>query len=376
MTASSSVLTPEHLQLRREVRRFLEQERRNGSLRDPGTGRFNPEFSRRLAKRGWVGMALPRRYGGAERSAVDRFVVLEELLAAGAPLAAHFVAERQTAPSLLAFGTQTQRERFMPAIAAGECSFAIGMSEPDAGSDLASVRTRAVAVPGGWSLSGTKLWTSNAQHLDYFVVLCRTSDSADRHEGLSQLIVSLRSAGVSVHPITMLNGATDFNEVVLDEVFVPDDLVLGAVGSGWAQVTSELAFERSGPDRYMSSVKLLRGYVRQERYQRGSLSPAHRAEIGRLWSQLWAIRHMSLSVAALLDTGAAPAFEAALVKDLGTAFEQEVVATIARLVNSELDLRGEPFERELADAVMISPSYTIRGGATDILRTLVARRLR
>jgi alkylation response protein AidB-like acyl-CoA dehydrogenase len=372
-----SVLTEEHLQLRRDVRAFLAAERRDGSLADPPPGRFHPEFSRRLAARGWVGMALPRRYGGGERSAVDRFVVLEELLAAGAPLAAHFVAERQTAPSLLAYGTEEQRERFLPAIARAECWFAIGMSEPDAGSDLASVRTRATRASGGWQVSGTKLWTSNAQHLHYFVVLCRTGEAADRHEGLSQLIVDLHSPGVSIRPITMLNGATEFNEVVLDAVFVPDDLVLGEIGNGWRQVTSELAFERSGPDRYMSSVGLLRHFVRHRKRADSGLTPEQRREVARLWARLWAIRSMSLEIAAALDAGAAPAFEAALVKDLGTVYEQDVVATIERLVNEELDVRSDDaFERELANAVLIAPAYTIRGGATDVLRTIVSRRLR
>lgn len=375
MTAPA-VLTEQHLQLRRAVREFLTTERREGSLRDHVGGRFHPAFSRRLAERGWVGMALPRRYGGGERSAVDRFVVLEELLADDAPIAAHFVAERQTAPSLLAFGTEAQCARFLPAIVRGECWFAIGMSEPDAGSDLASVRTRAVRTDGGWHVSGTKLWTSNAQHLHYFVVLCRTSVAADRHEGLSQLIVDLHTPGVTVRPITMLNGATDFNEVVLDTVFVPDDLVLGEVGDGWKQVTSELAFERSGPDRYMSSVPLLRRFVRHCRDTNGALTPEQRGEVGRLWARLRTIRTMSLGVAAALDSGAAPAFEAALVKDLGTVFEQDVVATVHRLFGRELDACGDGLERELANAVMIAPSFTIKGGATDVLRTIVARKLR
>src|SRR3954468_4821772 len=156
----------------------------------------SPQLSRALAERGWIGMTWPRVYGGGERSALERYVVIEELLAAGAPVSAHWVADRQTGPSLVRFGTEAQRRRFLPAIARGECSFAIGMSEPGSGSDLASVSTRAERVDGGWSVHGLKTWTGGADVADFFVVLCRTSDAGeDRHAGLTQLIVDLRSDG-------------------------------------------------------------------------------------------------------------------------------------------------------------------------------------
>ncbi len=249
-----AVLTEDEEQLRSEVRAFLAEELPPGSYA-PGlgmNGSHSPEFSKKLAQRGWLGMAVPPRYGGHGRTAVDRFIVVEELLAAGAPVGAHWIADRQTAPALLTYGTEEQRERLLPAISAGECYFSIGMSEPDAGSDLASVLTMATRVPDGWSVSGTKIWTSGA-HLNHFcVVLCRTSPlEDDRHHGLSQLIVDLTSPGITINPIPFLDGSHHFNEIVLDEVFVPDDMVLGDVGMGWQQVTSELSYERSGPDRFL-----------------------------------------------------------------------------------------------------------------------------
>src|SRR5271168_2573323 len=212
-----SELTDAELGLQAEVREFLEAELPRGSFA-PGLGMAaarDKVFSRALAARGWLGMALPRRYGGAERGVVDRFIVVEELLRWGAPVRYHWVADRQTGPLILRYGTLTQRERFLPAICRGEVSFSIRMSEPDAGSDLAAVQTRAAREAGGWRVRGTKLWTGGAHENDWFVVLCRTSDEDDRHEGLTQLIVDLHASGITVRPIAYLDGSEFFSEVVL-----------------------------------------------------------------------------------------------------------------------------------------------------------------
>ena len=367
-------LRPAEEELRAEVRAFLAEELPRGSYR-PGLGMnalHSPEFSKKLAGRGWVGMAIPPEYGGHGRSPVDRFIVAEELLAAGAPVAAHWTADRQTAPTILAFGTEAQRHRFLPAIARGECFFSIGMSEPDAGSDLASVRTVGSPVEGGFVLNGTKIWTSGAHRNDFFCVLCRTSPPGDdRHQGLSQLIVSLTAEGVAVRPIPFLDGSHHFNEVVLHDVFVPDTLVLGEVGMGWQQVTSELSYERSGPDRFLSTYQLLETYLAER------APPVAADAVGRLASRYWTIRQMSLSVARALEQGQAPAVESAMVKDLGTTFEQEVVAVLQDLLDHDPDPGASSlFESLLAQAMLVAPSYTIRGGTTEVLRGVVARSLR
>ncbi len=157
--------------LRAEVRAFLtdsfadEAWQRNS---DFGAG-FSPEFTRKLAAKGWIGMTWPKKYGGQERSMLERYIVTEELLAAGAPVFAHWIADRQSGPLLLRFGSEAQCEAILPPITAGECYFSIGMSEPDSGSDLASVRTRAEHTPEGWRLNGAKVWTSNA-HLNHFMI--------------------------------------------------------------------------------------------------------------------------------------------------------------------------------------------------------------
>ena len=370
-------LTDEELELQREVRAFLAAELAHGTF-TPGLGmgaRRDPAFSAKLAHRGWLGMALPARYGGHDRSAVERFVVTEELLRWGAPVGHHWVADRQTGPVINRFGTEEQKQRFLPAICRGELSFAIGMSEPEAGSDLAAVRTRATRVDGGWVVNGTKVWTSGAQDSDWFVVLCRTGDaSEDRHAGLSQLIVDLRSEGLAIRPIPFLSGHSDFNEVVLEDVFVPDELVLGEVGHGWAQNTSELAYERGGPERWLSTYLLLEEGMRSH----AELLGAERAVLvlGEAVAQLWAMRRLSLSVARMIDGGEAPAVQSALVKEMATRFEQDLLVGVQELVALEPMRDGDSlFERLLFEAVLSGPSFTIRGGTNEILRSVASKGL-
>jgi alkylation response protein AidB-like acyl-CoA dehydrogenase len=369
-----TTLTEAEQALRDEVRDFLASELPKN--RRPGLGmdtEASPEFSRRLAARGWLGMTIPRQYGGHERSAVERFVVIEELLAAGAPVAAHWVADRQIAPAILAFGNEAQRRRFLPAIARGDLCFSLGMSEPDAGSDLAAVKSRAVRTRGGWLLSGTKIWTSRAHESHFMVVLCRTGEpGSDRHDGLSQLIVDLSWPGVTVRPIPFLDGSHHFDEVALSEVEVPDDMVLGEPGAGWRQVTSELTHERSGPDRYMSAWKLIETFIAEHPAEAEQAA----VPIGILVARYWAIHQMSLALARAMDTGASTSVQAAMVKDLGTVFEQEVVRVMQQVFGRDpFPGPGGSFESLLAQAIVTAPAYTLRGGTTEILRTITARAL-
>src|SRR6476659_7092951 len=325
-------LTVEELELQAEVRTCLASELPRGGF-EPGLGmgaHRDPGFSKALAARGWVGMALPARYGGRDRTAVDRFVVVEELLRWGAPVGHHWVADRQTGPVINRFGTEEQKRRFLPAICRGELSFAIGMSEPEAGSDLAAVRTRATRVEDGWTVTGTKVWTSGAHASDWLVVLCRTSDEENRHNGLSQLIVDLRSDGLTIRAIPFLDGQSDFNEVSLEEVFVPDELVLGAIGQGWAQNTSELAFERGGPERWLSTYLLVEALVRERSDTFGEQAFLMLGDAVARW---WGICRLSLSVARTIDRGEAPAVQSALVKEMGTRFEQDLLAAVQKLVD-------------------------------------------
>lgn len=363
--------TPQLMELRREVRDFLVAERDSGRF-TPGvdswiTG-WDPDFSQRLADRGWVGMTIPTAYEGHGRTFVERFVVTEELIAVGAPVAAHWVADRQAAPSLLRFGTEEQKQYFLPRIAAGECFFAIGMSEPDSGSDLASVRTKARQVDGGWKVNGTKVWISGAHASEAFFVLARTSplDPAHRHAGLSQFIVDLGSDGVQVRPIISMTGQHHFNEVHLDDVFVPDARVLGDIGGGWHQVTSELSYERSGPERFLCTFPLFR---EQARY--AASHPERRADpdLGRAFSRLRGLHHMSRAVNAAVERGENADTAAAVVKVLGTTFEGDLIEEVHM---SDAVGEGNP----LLDAGLLQrPGFTLRGGTNEVLLGVIARGL-
>ncbi|WP_433205640.1 acyl-CoA dehydrogenase family protein [Dactylosporangium sp. CS-047395] len=362
---------------RMRVRAFLAEARAAGRFEPHGDSwlsGFDPAMSRELGARGWIGMTWPREYGGREASNLDRQAVVEELLAAGAPVAAHWFADRQVGPSLLRHGSPEQRARLLPPMARGELYFAIGMSEPDTGSDLASVRTRAVPAGGGWRVSGTKVWTSNAHGADLLLALVRTADRdpGHRHAGLSQLIVDLRAPGVTVHPILSLDGGHHFNEVVLEDVFVPETSVVGTPGEGWQQVMAELAYERSGPERYLSVFGLLAAMARH-----AADRPDLRAPLGRLYSRLLVLRQLSTGVARSVDAGATPSpVTTALVKDMGTRLEQDVVDEARRWRPGRPgpDAAAE-YDRLLAEAQLHAPGFTLRGGTSEVLRGLVARAL-
>ena len=368
---------PEAEALRGEVRAFLAEHlpRRAKTVGVGSWGGQDRDFSRKMGARGWIGMTWPKRYGGHERSALERYVVLEEMLAAGAPVTGHWVADRQSGPLLLRVGTEQQKQSILPRIAAGECSFCIGMSEPDSGSDLASVRTRAAAVEGGFRINGTKLWTSNAHRADYMILLCRTGEAGEqRHGGLTQFVVDLKSTqGIAIRPVHNLSGEHHFNEVVFQDVFLPAASVLGEVGSGWQQVTSELAFERSGPERFLSSFTLL---VELTRALGPDPSERARIALGRIVAHIITLRRLSRSVAGMLQAGANPAQQAALVKDLGTTLEQEIPEIARQLIDAEPDRAStRDFVTVLAHTMMNAPSFSIRGGTREILRGMIARGL-
>lgn len=339
---------------------------------------FDAGFSRQLAERGWLGLTLPREYGGAERGHFARFVLSEELLGAGAPVSAHWIADRQSAPLILKYGSPAQRAFYLPRICRADAFFCIGMSEPGAGSDLAGIRTRADLISagdGGWRLNGSKIWTTNAHRSHYMIALVRTSGTAeDRHQGLSQLIVDLSLPGVTVRPIQDLTGDAHFSEVFFDNVELHADALIGEEGAGWAQVNAELAFERSGPERLYSSMALLECWLT---HCRGlSDNSANRATLGAILSQMAVLRALSLAVAGKLAAGASPATEAALVKDLGTELEQQIPQLIGDALGRQADVPPPlPLLRTLAYLEQIAPTFSLRGGTREILRGIIARGL-
>ncbi len=373
LTIPPGALPPEAEALRAEVRAFLAAEMpaipplkrcRNWSGADA-------DFSRKMGERGWLGMTWPKAYGGHERSALERYVVLEEMLCAGAPVGAHWVAERQSGPQLMRFAPTTLAPKIVPRIARGEVFFCIGMSEPDSGSDLASIRTKATRKGDGWVINGRKLWTSGAHRAHYMIALVRTGEkSENRHSGMSQFLVDMTTPGLSVRPIVNQLGEHDFNEVTFDDVWVPAENLIGAEGDGWAQVGAELAYERSGPERYMSCSQLL-----LEMLDAGDADDARQAEaIGRIVASYGALRQMSLGVASMLARGENPALAASLVKDQGALVEQAMPDTAHALFGGRA-APGSTLDQAMRYTTLAVPSFSLRGGTREILRGIIAKGL-
>lgn len=366
--------------LRSAVREFLRADSARFGWRprvDCWLAAWDPGFSARLAAAGFVGLTIPTEYGGHGLGYLHRYVVTEELLAHGAPVAAHWIADRQVAPALLAYGSEEQRRRILPRIAEGRLSSAIGMSEHGAGSDLAAASTRATRVDGGWRIDGTKVWTSGAHVADQIVVLARTSppDPKRRHAGFSQFIVRTDTPGVIIDPILLMNGEHHFNEVLFDGAVVGDDDVLGTIGEGWHQVTAELAFERSGPERILSTATLV--FEAVAALGRAGVDDRTAAQVGDLMARMVSLRQLSISVARDLTAGHDANARAALVKDLGTRFEQDSVEIVADLLALFDDDAAEAdrLRELLATARLHSPMFTLRGGTNEVLRGVVARHL-
>ena len=372
-------IPPELAPLRRDVRSFLAEHSHGWSgrvLAHSWTG-FDRMFTLEVARRGWIGMTWPKRYGGGERSALERYVVIEEMLAAGAPLGAHWFGERQSGPLILRLGTEAQRERFLPAIVRGEISFCIGLSEPGAGSDLASLRSRATRVDGGWRLNGRKIWTTNAQHCQFMIGLFRTAGTpeTDKHQGLSQFLIDLSAAGIQIRPIRDLTGGAHFNEVTFDAVFIPSELLIGAENAGWAQANAELAYERSQPDRYMSCFPLLPLTIDRLKAA-GPCDRLAARRIGQAVTELAVLREMSLSIVGQLAAGHVPAQEAALVKDIGNTYEQSAPDLVRELTDCDPTVLPADVGSELlATLTSIVPTFSLRGGTREILRGIIAKGL-
>ena len=373
-TMQLTAIPPEDEALRAPVRAFLAEQLKgmSGAKKARSWMGFDAGFSKALAEKGWVGLTLPTEYGGGGRSHFARFVLVEELLAAGAPVAGHWVSERQSAPLLLKFGTEEQRRKIVPQVCRGEAFFCIGMSEPDSGSDLASVRTRADLTPEGWRVNGSKIWTTHGSRAHYMIALVRTSGTPeDRNKGLSQLLIDMRTPGVTARPIRDVSGDEHFSEVHFDNALLPADALIGQEGQGWAQVNAELAFERSGPERIYSCMALIDAWLD---FIRGKGPTDAEAELaGRLLANVSALRNMSLAVTARLARGESPVNEASVVKELGTTWEQSIPGMITdHLASVEVSVPGELLAA-LEYAAAMSPSYSLRGGTREILRGIIAR---
>ena len=319
-------------------------------------------FSLELAERGWLGMTWPTDEGGHGRSPLERFVVFEALIGAGAPLATSWFADRQIGPTLLAFGTPDQRRRFLPEIIAGTSAWSIGMSEPDAGSDVAAITTRAVRDGDDWIVNGAKIWTSGARDADWCYVIARTDPDAPPHAGLSELIVDLHSPGITINPIEDMTGSRHFCEVVYTDVRVPAENLVGEENGSFRQVMRQMEHERGGIDRLVSNRALFDDVAPLA----DRSDPLVRQELAAIETGYRIGRNLVLREV----IGQAPKGFSAVTKTFCTEFEQRVVAFCARVAGPDAMLAGR-----VARNLCYAPAYTVMGGTTLILRNIIGERI-
>lgn len=332
---------------------------------------YDRAFTRELAERGWIGMTWPVDQGGHGRSSLERFVVYEQLIMHGAPIAAGWFADRQIGPTLLRFGTASQQGRWLPEIVSGRAMWCIGMSEPDAGSDVSSVRTKAEWTGDGWSVTGGKVWTSGAANADWCYCVVRTDREADRHGGLSELVIDMRSPGVTARPIRDMTENEHFCEVIFEDVQVPADCLVGEQNGSFRQIMRQMEHERGGIDRWVSNYALYRDLLDQGWTDRDD--PLVRQEIARIETSYRIGRLLVLREA----LGAAPNGFSALTKTLGTEFEARVANFAAQQIGPGSLLWGPQFglAGRAARSVCYAPGYTIMGGTTQILRNILGDRV-
>ncbi|MBI2963026.1 MAG: acyl-CoA dehydrogenase family protein [Deltaproteobacteria bacterium] len=371
--------TPAEERLREEVRAFLRERLAPADARDDGwiVG-FSREFSRALGERGWIGYTWPKRYGGSEGSYLERLIITEELLRAGAPVAAHWMADRQIGPALLAHGSEEQRRELLPRIVRGELVFCVGMSEPNAGSDLAALRTRAVADGDHYVVDGHKIWTTNAHEADYCYLVARTDPHAAKHRGLSELLVDMRTPGITVRPIIDMAGEHHFNEIFFEGVRVERRWLVGEENRGWYQIAAQLDYERSGIERLLSNARVLEDVRAHARETGLAEDPLWRDRLASVLTRVTIGRWLIYRVAWLLSQGIVPNKESALTKAFATELEQEIAELAAQALGPHaLLLPGSPAARlagRVARAVAFAPGYTIMGGTSTILRNILALR--
>ena len=372
-------LSAEQEAFRTEIREFLTRELTDQTPIEDGwiTG-FSREFSQKLGARGWIGLTWPKQYGGQEKTYLDRLILTEELLRAGAPVAAHWLGDRQVGPALLAYGSEEQKAAILPRVTRGEIVFCLGMSEPGSGSDLASLRTKAVEEGDHFSLSGQKIWTSFAHVADYAYLVARTDPDAPKHKGISEFMVDMQTPGIEVRPLVDITGEHHFNEVFFDNVKVPHEWLIGEKNRGWYQIASQLDYERSGIERLLSNYPLFRDAVAYAKHTGQAKDPLVRNRLAEMHIELELGRSMVYRVAWMLTQGGIPNYEAAMAKCYCTEVEQRVADTVSGLLGDYAVLMPDSPAARLAGRAareyLYAPAYTIQGGTSNVLRNIMAIR--
>lgn len=376
----------EQKKFREEVRDFLEAEIRKGTFKpscDAWIIGYSPEFTRKIVERGWIGLTWPKEYGGQGRSYIDRLILAEEMLRYGAPVACHWFADRQVGGSLVTFGTEEQKREFLPKIIRGEAFVGLGMSETEAGSDLASLKTRATEDGDFFIIDGQKMWTSGGKYMNYIYLVARTDPEAPKHKGISEILVETKLPGITIRPTIDITGSEAWNEVFFDNVRVPKKYLIGEKNRGWYQIVHQLAYERSGMERLMANYPLFDAilkFAKETKYAGKPLAQDSliRSRLAQLQVEFEVGRLHMYRVALVMDEGRAPDWEASMSKAYATAFEQRLASLAMDILGLYGQLLGEsklvPIMGMAPHSYLGSKGYSLQAGTSEILRNIVAIR--
>jgi alkylation response protein AidB-like acyl-CoA dehydrogenase len=353
----------EHVALRARARNVANAAvKKYGRFNDTWMNGYSKEFSEELATHGWIGMTWPTEFGGGGRPPIERLIVAEEMIAAGAPIAASWFADRQMGPALIAYGTKRQQDEFLPNMLAGKTTWCIGMSEPNAGSDLASLKTFAADDGDEWVINGQKIWTSFGEVADYCYLICRTSNDGPPHAGISEIIVPMNTPGIDVRPIQDMTTNRHFCEVFYTDVRVPKANLVGKQGGAFAQTMRQLEHERGGIDRLVSNKALYDMAV----LQADTSNPLVRQEIARI--EIGYRVGRILVIREVLKQ--APAGFSAATK----CFCTELEARISDFVFTTLGMQATLWD-DVTQGLAYAPGYTIMGGTSNVMRNIIGERV-
>jgi alkylation response protein AidB-like acyl-CoA dehydrogenase len=373
--------TEEQGKFRQGVRDFLEDEIKKGYWEpacDAWVQGFNPEFTKRVAQRGWIGLTWPREYGGQGRSHIDRLILTEEMLRYGAPAACHWFGDRQVGGAILSFGSEELKKELLPRIVKGEAYFGLGMSEPGTGSDLASLQTRAVEDGDYYVINGQKTWTSCASFSEYFDIYARTDPEAPRHRGISEFIVDAKSRGVSRIPMIDITGTEAWNDVFFDNVRVHKRYLVGEKNRGFYQVLHQLDYERSGMERLMGNYPLFEAIIRFAKENGLSRDLVTRNKLAQLQIEFEVGRLLIYRVALVMEEGRAPNWESSMSKAYCTEFEKRLACVAMEILGPYGQLKWDskfvPLRGMALHSYLGSKGYSLQAGTTEILKNIVALR--
>jgi alkylation response protein AidB-like acyl-CoA dehydrogenase len=378
--------TEEQENFRQEVRDFLEEEIRQGNFQprcDAWIQGYSPEFTKKVSQKGWIGLTWPKEYGGQGRSHIDRLILTEEMLRYGAPAACHWFADRQIGGGILNYGSEEQKKEILPIIIAGDAYVGLGLSEPEAGSDLASLRTKATEDGDDYILDGQKMWTSCGMFMNYIYLVARTDPNVAQHKGISEFIIKTDLPGITITPTIDITGSTAWAEVFFDGVRIPGKSMIGQKNRGFYQVVNQLDYERAGLERLMGNYPLFDAIIQftKETKRKGqplSKDPDIRQKIAQLQVEFEIGRLLTYRVVMVMEEGRAPNVEAAMAKAYSTAFEQHLASTAIDIQGLYGQLLEEskwaPILGLAPHSYLASTGYSLQAGTSEVLRNIIALR--